>query len=553
MEVEKLLNDFSPCRPECLVSRPTALPGLSSAIADLSRVLSPVTNLALNMNKLTGLGSFSDTPKRKLGMSFHSEVSNLIRTASSDSSDSGLCLDSPSPLDLEDAHETFENAIFETRIAHNDFKLPIRRMRSLPVTFQGGSPVVRKGSVSALDLPKPIERIHTDNKENEVFTFKKPCIRPVCHNRLRTFHGNEFSQRPNSAPALMLFSPGKDDFHVEKESPIRLRKSSLTFSMCINDEEEDDGFMEIMDEDDMKNESGFPSGMENLLTAPFVRNEDTSNTDLVIRSKCRRLFRSPSMPSSVIRPILKRMERPEDEGTPVKTKRLKNLSSSTVEDLPKKEEPKMKLGRSKSLCLSTVEHILDNDQRELIGDSSKTYLLKTVEGKHQDLKYITPEMMSAVLNGTYEDKIERCVIVDCRYPYEYEGGHIRGAVNLPLEHDVEGFLLTNPIVPVNEDKRVIIIFHCEFSSERGPRMCRFVRKQDRMSNEYPNLNYPELYILKGGYKEFFPNYESHCEPQSYRPMHHEDFKEDLKIFRSKSRTWAGERSKRELYSRLKNQ
>jgi hypothetical protein len=34
-------------------------------------------------------------------------------------------------------------------------------------------------------------------------------------------------------------------------------------------------------------------------------------------------------------------------------------------------------------------------------------------------------------------------------------------------------------------------------------------------------------------------------------MHHEDFKEDLKKFRTKSRTWAGEKSKREMYSRLK--
>lgn len=45
--------------------------------------------------------------------------------------------------------------------------------------------------------------------------------------------------------------------------------------------------------------------------------------------------------------------------------------------------------------------------------------------------------------------------------------------------------------------------------------------------------------------------QSYCEPPSYRPMHHEDFKEDLKKFRTKSRTWAGEKSKREMYSRLK--
>lgn len=26
-------------------------------------------------------------------------------------------------------------------------------------------------------------------------------------------------------------------------------------------------------------------------------------------------------------------------------------------------------------------------------------------------------------------------------------------------------------------------------------------------NEYPALHYPEMYVLKGGYKEFFPEYK----------------------------------------------
>lgn len=46
----------------------------------------------------------------------------------------------------------------------------------------------------------------------------------------------------------------------------------------------------------------------------------------------------------------------------------------------------------------------------------------------------------------------------------------QGAVNLPMEQDVEEFLLKKPIVPFDASKRVIVIFHCEFSSERGPRM-----------------------------------------------------------------------------------
>ncbi|MEE6507720.1 hypothetical protein FKM82_029663 [Ascaphus truei] len=115
---------------------------------------------------------------------------------------------------------------------------------------------------------------------------------------------------------------------------------------------------------------------------------------MVIRSKCRRLFRSPSMPSSIIGPILKRLDRPPDEDTPVKIKRRKSVTPSSIEEGPEKEEPKMKLGRSKSFCHTEVENILDNDQRELIGDFSKAYVLKTIEGKHQDLKYITADMVS---------------------------------------------------------------------------------------------------------------------------------------------------------------
>lgn len=33
--------------------------------------------------------------------------------------------------------------------------------------------------------------------------------------------------------------------------------------------------------------------------------------------------------------------------------------------------------------------------------------------------------MVALLTGKFNNIVERFVIVDCRYPYEYEGGHIK--------------------------------------------------------------------------------------------------------------------------------
>lgn len=533
------------------------LPGLAAGRAGMS----PVTTLALDMDNLVGLGSHWDTPKRRVaGLSFQSQrssgspepvASDSSRdSVSSESSDAGVGLDSPTQEDPAALEEVFKKAIPESGRVLKDNKLLIRRIHSLPPRLLGASPVLKNISHSReFNGHRDSEqRGRREPEDKEGFVFKKPQ-RPGQRSRLPAGDGaagrDAFAQRPSSVPNLLFDTPEKENVS-QGESPIILRRCSLTSSMS---EEEDDGFMEILDEEEMKSDADVPQGMENLLTAPLVRKEEAEPRPAK-RSKCRQLFRSPSMPSSVIRPILKRIDRPQDRDTPVKTKRRRSVAGTPGEEAA--AEPKARLLRSKSFCHEEIENLLANDHRELIGDFSKAYLLQTVEGKHQDLKYISPEMMVAVLTGQFSSLIESCVIVDCRYPYEYEGGHIKGAVNLPMEQDVEEFLLKKPIVPFDASKRVIVIFHCEFSSERGPRMCRFVREKDRACNEYPHLHYPELYVLKGGYREFFPQYQTHCEPQDYRPMHHEDFKEDLRKFRLKSRTWAGERSKRELYSRLKN-
>lgn len=60
--------------------------------------------------------------------------------------------------------------------------------------------------------------------------------------------------------------------------------------------------------------------------------------------------------------------------------------------------------------------------------------------------------------------------------------------------------------------RLALVFHCEFSQNRGPKSYRFLRELDRMRNgaAYPALCIPEMVVLDGGYKRFHAEYPQHC-------------------------------------------
>lgn len=581
MDLENVTKDVSPVTSR-LIRKPDKTSGFFS-MSDMmmaspcinkklfspgpTHVLSPVTNLALNMDNLAGLGSQQcDTPKRKQ----RAPLVKIPSVASDCSSDAGVGMDSPSPMDPIHVEETFEKTVLQSGRVVNE-NMPIRRINSLPLELLDFSPALkdpvpgsqirhRYGAFGRLGSARDTatssgHSVHggQGNEENqESFEFKKPT-KPMSPCRMRSFHSEggeenkDFAPWPKDfGPALML-SPCQRFNSSDNRRPVFPNRCSL-------DDDDDDGFLDVLD--DCEEECDMPTGMSSLLTAPLVRDRGTAGDDSpVVRCRPRGLFRSPSMPSQVGRTPLKRSQ---GENTPVRVKRRRSLAEThgTTADQDHCSPSRTvcserRVQRSKSFCNHTeIEKLLD---KELIGDFTKPFALSTVEGKDQDLKYITPEMMVSALSGQLDHLVERIVVIDCRYPYEFEGGHIKGALNLHQEEQVEEYLLRTPIAPLSSDRRVLLIFHCEFSLERGPGMCRFVRRRDRAMNEYeyPNLHYPEVYVLKGGYQEFFHHFRMQCEPQGYRPMHHQDFKEDLRKFRLKSSTWSGERSKRDQYSRLK--
>ena len=187
------------------------------------------------------------------------------------------------------------------------------------------------------------------------------------------------------------------------------------------------------------------------------------------------------------------------------------------------------------------------------------------------------------------DASYKMIIVDCRYHYEYRGSHIKSAINissplvitylftelksllfqeefisnllklegkqitiddlikiknnveLKISNEIEIIATSNVTSLYSQksdsslyqakQKRIIPVFvmHCEFSSKRGPKFYKHIRNLDRLQNIYPQLSYPQLYVLKGGFEQFYIDHPSFCTGEdTYRPMVLQQYRLDLK-------------------------
>uniref|UniRef100_A0A915EKE0 protein-tyrosine-phosphatase n=1 Tax=Ditylenchus dipsaci TaxID=166011 RepID=A0A915EKE0_9BILA len=166
------------------------------------------------------------------------------------------------------------------------------------------------------------------------------------------------------------------------------------------------------------------------------------------------------------------------------------------------------------------------------------YSLKLVEKPqivHKAFQSISGETLCQLMTSMSEEQfLQKFILIDCRYPFEYNGGHIKGSINL---HDTAK--LQDVFFPVNRSKFEAVrsripIFYCEFSQKRGPNMAGELRRTDRKRNlyNYPNIDYNEIYVVDRGYRKFFvdDNFVNFCEPKAYVPMLHPDHLEELKRY-----------------------
>ena len=167
-------------------------------------------------------------------------------------------------------------------------------------------------------------------------------------------------------------------------------------------------------------------------------------------------------------------------------------------------------------------------QRRSTGQNLLRYPPKLpTTARKESCEFISTSTVVDLMEGKFDADFDNYVIVDCRYTYEFDGGHIPNAISiLPAEREkrlLEEFM-TNP----SNNSRFAIIFHCEFSSKRGPATCRRLRELDREAHglNFDDLFYPYLYVMEGGYQNFYRDFPNVCNG-TYIEMKDKRFKAEL--------------------------
>ncbi|KAG8739047.1 cell division cycle- protein [Ceratobasidium sp. 414] len=167
--------------------------------------------------------------------------------------------------------------------------------------------------------------------------------------------------------------------------------------------------------------------------------------------------------------------------------------------------------------------------------------------REDGLMRINCDTLDDLLAGHYDSQINSYTVIDCRFDYEYEGGHIPGAINLNTTQAIEDYLLgaskPGPSRSGDGTKKDVLVFHCEFSVKRAPTFAKHLRSRDRAlnSHSYPKVHYPEVYVMAGGFCQYFKEKPSQVEPPySYvrmdDPVHLRARHSDLNNFRRWERT-----------------
>lgn len=192
-----------------------------------------------------------------------------------------------------------------------------------------------------------------------------------------------------------------------------------------------------------------------------------------------------------------------------------NLNASSSMMFNKNDLVKMSEYGSSSLTLSEsksqVHHENDVDVDQALKKIIHLPVIGTKMEYNQDgIAMLSSNELVNLIIGNQKTKNStgnELFIIDCRFPREFNEGHINNSLNI---YDFKGlfeFLKHLLMSDRNKITQFKIVFYCEFSQYRSPKLSKFVRKLDRLVNikYWPYLIYPDLFILNGGIYKFQEN------------------------------------------------
>ena len=147
-----------------------------------------------------------------------------------------------------------------------------------------------------------------------------------------------------------------------------------------------------------------------------------------------------------------------------------------------------------------VPELSDIEPSPLVSDCESHSRNQIQQTDESGFPYMTPKELSELITDHISKDIDNLVILDARFDYEFRGGRIIGAKNI---------LSTAQLIGVYHrylNTKTVIVFYCEFSQTRSPCLIKQFRAYDRSKHTHPDIAYPNIYLLQGGYKRFYAEY-----------------------------------------------
>ena len=156
---------------------------------------------------------------------------------------------------------------------------------------------------------------------------------------------------------------------------------------------------------------------------------------------------------------------------------IRNSVSPLVGHVRKPNAPMQRPRKQFRRSLSMFEHPLDvlRKQQEIeqrtecalqsimdMDDDPQLQLPHFFTGE-ESIPRISKDTMIEILDGKYSRSYDQSHVIDCRFEYEYKGGHINGAINFNNKEELASKLFGNSSPP-----KTLLIFHCEYSAHRAP-------------------------------------------------------------------------------------